>query len=118
MVGCPDSSVTGNGRVVWLEYKFDYLKPWMEKGSGSELAQRLLVQHSKGAEAQRSMMDRLGRASASLYIMWVHKTACYVIDPVTLQSCEAGKLEHLCDIVMWHLEGWKIGGGQVDFVGL
>lgn len=105
MVGCPDASVTGNGRVVWLEYKFDLLKPWMNKMGTNELALELLRRHSKGAEAQRSMMNKLNLAAASLYIFWIHRTGIWVVDPVTLQVFHTDKVEHVCLLVENYLKG-------------
>lgn len=124
MVGCPDASATGNGRVVWLEYKFDLYKKWMDGPRTSpDLGRELLVRHSKGAEAQRAMMNRLNRAAASLYIMWVHKTGIFVVDPVTLNVYQTVKEEQVCSLVESYLNGtrilgWPVASLEVDVIGL
>lgn len=81
MIGLPDCSVTFQGHVLWLEFKFFDWLGWMEGLSVEARAQRMLDLSSKKAPKQRAMMEDLDRAAGSLYITWVNKTGVYIVNP-------------------------------------
>jgi hypothetical protein len=116
MVGLPDFSATGFGRTLWLEVKLYNLEPWMEQeltqSSGDkDLALKLIERASKSGAKQRETVERLG----GLYLIFIKKTCCFVIDPQTLKTCRLNWAPSQVAYWTWSfLHSWQYRDSKPD----
>jgi hypothetical protein len=108
MIGCPDATITGNKRTLWVEYKFIHGKT---KGVTSAFNRNGVWKPADVAAAsptQFGIMQRLATAGHAFYMLWV------VDYKAVLQ-----RVGHIC---IWHPITGKViiangNDGLVTFVG-
>jgi hypothetical protein len=102
MIGLPDFSITYKGHVIWCEGKL-FTPPKKKILSDDDYVRKA----QEESPAQARMMYSMGKASWSLYIIWIKKTKIIVADPTSAVVISYSKPSQAAHLIVDLFNAWQ-----------